>query len=178
MRYDTTILIMFGFIKLDLDTDPISADDDKIRELRFSSARRICTLLNRSRAQWPLEYMPMNSMQWSTVALFTLLEGLDDNQNTQPFVDLCVVLRSLARCWQLAKGMMRLVQLTVVEMAVTLPAETQGLFKDFEAELWKADDRKRFSSLYPNFATSIRQEKGSDEVELDRFLEEWDDLTI
>ncbi|KAJ5584949.1 uncharacterized protein N7459_004749 [Penicillium hispanicum] len=178
MRYDTTILIMFGFVKPDPDNDPASAGDDKIRELRFSSARRICTLLNRSRSQWPLEYMPMNAMQWSTVALFTLLEGLDDDQNTQPFVDLCVVLRSLARRWQLAKGMMRLVQLTAVKMAVTLPAETQNLFKDFEAELWKTDDRERFSSLYPNFATSIRQENGSDEVELDRFLEEWDDLTI
>lgn len=55
------------------------------------------------------------------------------------------------------------------------------LLKDFETELWKTGDRERFSSLYPNFALSVSQQGVSediDDIELDRFLDEWDDLSL
>lgn len=184
MRYDTTILIMFGFVaahtKSDVKSESYPAVRSDINTLRFSSARRICTFLNRFRSLWPLEYMPMSYMQWVTVALFTLLEDLADAENREAFVNLSIFLRALARRWQLAKGMLRLIQITAAKMEVDLPPESKSLFKDFEAELWKTDDLDRFSSLYPNFAVSIHRDgMGSlEKVELDQFLREWDKLAL
>ena len=181
MRYYTITLVMFGFVTPFIQESD-QANRTRIRDLRSSSAREICTILNNFRSRWPVEYMPMTSMQYSTVSMFTLMDNLDDVQNKQAFVGLFITLRALARRWQLAKGMLRIIQLTALKMEATLPTETQVLFKDFEAELWKAEDRERFSSLYPNFAVSVNRKKGLEtqvgEAELDQFLKEWDNFAL
>ncbi|KAJ5298495.1 uncharacterized protein N7443_006615 [Penicillium atrosanguineum] len=180
MRYHNAILVMYGFIQPSLKQSE-SAAKDRIKILRLATARAISAILNQFRSLWPLEYVPMNSMQYATVALFTLLEDLEDQQNKKVFGDILTALRALSRRWQLAKGMLRLVQLTAIKEEVNLPNEAQILFTDFEAELWKADDREQFSSLYPNFAVSINQGKSDlsvDGAELDRFLDEWDKLAL
>ncbi|KAJ5123268.1 hypothetical protein N7448_009365 [Penicillium atrosanguineum] len=180
MRYHNAILVMYGFIQPSLKQSE-SAAKDRIKILRLATARAISAILNQFRSLWPLEYVPMNSMQYATVALFTLLEDLEDQQNKKVFGDILTALRALSRRWQLAKGMLRLVQLTAIKEEVNLPNEAQILFTDFEAELWKADDREQFSSLYPNFAVSINQGKSDQSVdgaELDRFLDEWDKLAL
>lgn len=181
MRYDCTILIMFGHATVQAETELATTLKCDIKTIRFSSARNIRTLLIRFRTLWPIAYMPVTSMHFCTVALFTLLEGLEDTENKQAFVDLCMILRALACRWQLAKGMLRLIEVTAAKTLVAIPPDIKRLFKDFEAELWKTDDLERFSSLYPNLAVSIDQENGSgslDKVELDRFLQKWDKLTI
>lgn len=171
---------MFGFITPSLqESDP--ATKERIKSLRMSSAHQIGTILNRLRSHWPIECIPMASMQYATIALFTLLDDMEDEQNKIIFVDLLMTLRALARRWPLAKGMLRLVQLTAIRQGIPLPRETMVLFKDFETEMWKTGDRERFSSLYPNFAVSVNQRgvcEGADEVEMDRFLDEWDNLDL
>ncbi len=72
--------------------------------------------------------------------------------------------------------MLRAVQLTARQMAVSLPPETDALFTDFES-LWTAQDRESLSSLYPNFAVSMGAVK-DEAVELDKFLAKWDALDI
>lgn len=118
-------------------------------------------------------------MQWAALTLFTLLEDIDNPESGAAFADVCIVLRAIGRRWQLAKGALRLVQLTAKQMNIDLPAATKSFFRDFETELWKEDDRERFSSAYPNFAVSIKEKRdGVGEAELDNFLEKWDNLTL
>lgn len=161
MRYYTIILIMFGFVEANVtEGDPES--NSRIKALKLDAAHNIGTLINRFRLEWPVECVPGTAMQYCSVAMFTLLENLEDSQNKQAFVECFIVLRALARRWQLAKGILRLIQLTAMKMEATLPTETQVLFKDFEADLWKVEDSGRFSSLYPNFAVAVNQQKGSE----------------
>lgn len=122
----------------------------------------------------------MAMMQYSTLALFTLLEALDDKQNQVSFVENLIALRALARRWQMAKGMLRLVQLTAIKQEAQLPPESDILLKDFETD-WSTNDRKSFSSHYPNFSVAIQQQGDDgliDDVELDLLLEEWDNLAV
>ncbi|KAJ5979878.1 hypothetical protein N7481_007176 [Penicillium waksmanii] len=181
MRYHNAVLIMFGFILPGLDESQ-SAERERIEGIRTTSAREIGVVLNQFRSLWPVEYMPMNSMQYATMALFALLGGLKHEEEKKSFTDVLTSLRALARRWQLAKGMLRLIQLTAVKQESNLPAEAVVLLRDFEEELWTASDRQRFSSLYPNFAVSTEFKEGigaaADKAELDRLLEEWDNLTL
>jgi hypothetical protein len=116
------------------------------------------------------------------MALFALLGSLEHEEERKSFTDILISLRALARRWQLAKGMLRLIQLTAMKQEAKLPAEAQILLRDFEEELWSASDRQRFSSLYPNFAVSTEFKEGmgaaADDAELDRLLDEWDNLTL
>lgn len=172
---------MFGFILPALDESQI-AEKEKITAIRTSSAREIGAVLNQFRSLWPIEYMPMTSMQYGTIALFTLLTSLEHEAERKAFTDILISLRAHARRWQLAKGMLRLVQMTAIKQESNLPVEAQALLQEFEEELWTPKDRQRFSSAYPNFAVST-EFKGAmgaaaDDAELDRLLEEWDNLTL
>ena len=181
MRYHLVILVMFGFIEPCVkESDPLMKG--RVKELRINSAQAIGTLLARFRLLWPMNCVPPTALQYCTVAMFTLLENLDKEQNKQAFMEAFIVLRALARQWQLGKGIIRLIQLTCKKKEVTLPEEAQDFFRDFEAELWKAGESGRFKSLYPNFSVAVNQEQGpgrhTDEAELDRILESWDKLDL
>jgi len=172
-------MVMFGFVTPTLKDDD-TVTKDRIKRLRMSSAYHIGAMLNRHRSQWPVECMPMTFMQYSTLSLFTLLDDLNDEQNQVSFVENLIALRALARRWQLAKGMLRLVQLTAIKQDAPLPKESAILLQDFETETWNTEDRDRFSSHYPNFSVSIQNhdETSVNEVDLDMLLEKWDNLTV
>ncbi|KAJ5123873.1 uncharacterized protein N7515_007698 [Penicillium bovifimosum] len=180
MRYYHTILVMYGFIVPTLTDAPLHTQT-RIKTLLMTSAHQIGTLLNLFRSNWPIECIPLASMQYATIALFTLLDDMSDEKNKAVFVEILITLRALARRWQFAKGMLRLVQLTAIKQEIGLPRDTMVLLKNFEDELWKTGEPERFSSLYPNFALSVRQRGCTgilDEVEMDRFLDEWDVLSV
>lgn len=181
MRYYTVILVMFGFIEPGLHESDL-ATKARIKALRFSTAHRIGAVLNEFRSRWPVDCVPGTAMQYTSVAMFTLLENLEDDQGKQAFIESFIVLRALARRWRLARGILRLIQLTTMKMDAVLPVEAQILFRDFESELWKPEDAGRFSSLYPNFFIAVNQEhrpgEHNDEAELDRILEFWGDLDL
>lgn len=109
--------------------------------------------------------------------MFTLLEGLDEKENCDSFVSLCVAAKSHANHWALGKAMLRLVQVTARHMEVSLPPETNALFKHFETRIWSAEDRKDLSSQYPNYAHSMKQRERND-IEMDAFLAKFDDLYL
>lgn len=178
MRYHNTVMVMSGIVSTSIGENDTETKS-RINNQRMSSARQIGTLLSQYRSTWPTERMPMGMMQYSTLALFTLLEGLDEKQNQVSFVENLIALRALARRWQMAKGMLRLVQLTAIKQEVQLPPESEILLKDFETD-WSTNDRKSFSSHYPNFSVAIQQQSDDsiDDVELDLLLEEWDNLAV
>lgn len=172
-------MVMFGFVTTCTEEND-TATKDRVTRIRMSSAYHIGAMLNQYRSKWPVERMPMALMQYSTLALFTLLDDQKDERNQVAFTENLLCLSAMARRWQMAKGMLRLVQLTAIKQEVKLPAESEILLKGFEAECWNTDDRERFSSHYPNFALAIQQNTNGpvEDVELDQLLEEWDNLTM
>lgn len=142
-------------------------------------------------------------MQLTTVCLFVLLEDLNAPGSSQAFVELLVIARSMARRFQLARGILRLVQLSAREQNIVLPDEAQQLYQEFELEWFRTGGAEQFSSSYPNFSLSMRSlaasnssppdgsdddgdsaKQGNDKrqgltlssAELDLFLKRWDDV--
>lgn len=138
MRYYTVILLIFGFIGPVLEESDL-ATKSHIKAVRFSAAHSIGAVLYQFRSQWPVDCIPGTMTQYTSVAMFTLLENLHDAQSKQAFIESSIILRSLARRWQPAKGILRLIQLKAMEMDCALPVETQIIFREFEAELWKTE---------------------------------------
>lgn len=156
------------------------AEAESAKKICLSSASAVRKLLEIQRSNWGLDPMPLVNMQWIVVALFNLLNNLNDPDYQFEFLELCKAAIFPARRWLLLKGMFRLVQITARQKHENLPVEIKRLFNDFERKYWKAEDKKRFSSSYPVFATAIRERDDylPDDFELDTFLEKWDDLRI
>ncbi|KAL4805758.1 hypothetical protein BDV18DRAFT_160632 [Aspergillus unguis] len=142
-------------------------------------ALRVAELIELHRTRWGLERVALTVLQWVTMGMFALLGGLDSDENIRAFTSLCTVARSFAQRWPISKGMLRMLQLTARQMEVVLPAETDALFSDFDAEGWSEEDRRAFSSFYPHWETLIRDGPAKlADGELDVFLEKWDRLKI
>ncbi|KAH1630590.1 hypothetical protein KXX59_007076 [Aspergillus fumigatus] len=144
-------------------------------------ALRIAGLIGIHRDKWGIGRMAPSTIQWLSIGMFTLLDALDspDTRNRAAFIEMCIVARAFARRFPLAKGILRMIQLSANQMQVVLPAETDALFTDFETRSWEGKDRHTFSTFYPNFARVVRQGAAREEdVSMDRFLEKWDSLAI
>lgn len=182
MYYHNILITLHGFSRTkeaeaEAGESPISSNTSKrATAIRLSSARRIAQLIDHHRSLWGLNIFSAANTQWITISLFTLLEDLDDPRNRHAFIALAIAAKAASRRWALDKAMLRAVQLTARQMAVSLPPETDALFTDFES-LWTAQDRESLSSLYPNFAVSMGAVK-DEAVELDKFLAKWDALDI
>ncbi|RDW72688.1 Zn(II)2Cys6 transcription factor [Aspergillus mulundensis] len=157
-------------------------DHEKARSARdFShqNARHCAQLIAIHRQRWGIDCMAPCTIQWVTIALSALLGALDSAENRIAFTDLCTTARAFSRRYPIAKGIMRMLQLTAKQMQVTLPEETDALFSSFAAEAWHEHDGEGFSSFYPHWTTVIRHGPArQDDDVLDRFLQKWDKLTI
>ncbi|KAB8227196.1 fungal specific transcription factor domain-containing protein [Aspergillus alliaceus] len=176
--YHTTVMQIFGFLRSNGGTlCPETAKN--AQDLCLSTARRIPHILGTHREKWGIDRMAPSTVQWTSIGLFTLLEALDVLENRKAFVELCIFARAMSRRFALAKGIMRMIQVTAKQMEVNLPEETDALFVDFETETWRDRDAQEFSSFYPHFSTVIRQGKSRpSDVSMDRFLEKWDNFSI
>ncbi|KAH2908306.1 hypothetical protein KXW25_004996 [Aspergillus fumigatus] len=171
---------IFGLLKANHEhLDPASIQ--RARNICIESALRIAGLISIHRDKWGIGRMAPSTIQWLSIGMFTLLDALDspDTRNRAAFIEMCIVARAFARRFPLAKGILRMIQLSANQMQVVLPAETDALFTDFETRSWEGKDRHTFSTFYPNFARVVRQGAAREEdVSMDRFLEKWDSLAI
>ncbi|KEY83711.1 transcription factor C6 [Aspergillus fumigatus] len=178
--YHTTVMQIFGLLKANHEhLDPASIQ--RARNICIESALRIAGLISIHRDKWGIGRMAPSTIQWLSIGMFTLLDALDspDTRNRAAFIEMCIVARAFARRFPLAKGILRMIQLSANQMQVVLPAETDALFTDFETRSWEGKDRHTFSTFYPNFARVVRQGAAREEdVSMDRFLEKWDSLAI
>ncbi|EDP47798.1 C6 transcription factor, putative [Aspergillus fumigatus A1163] len=178
--YHTTVMQIFGLLKANHEhLDPASIQ--RARNICIESALRIAGLIGIHRDKWGIGRMAPSTIQWLSIGMFTLLDALDspDTRNRAAFIEMCIVARAFARRFPLAKGILRMIQLSANQMQVVLPAETDALFTDFETRSWEGKDRHTFSTFYPNFARVVRQGAAREEdVSMDRFLEKWDSLAI
>lgn len=202
MRFQVYRATLYSFLKSHPSVP--SAAFSAAKHHCISSVLTVRDLIHVHRAKWPrLEHLPLEYTQVITVSLFTLLEDLETVLSRQAFVDLVVLARSMARRCQLARGMLRLIQLTARQEKITLPEEVRAILQDFEVEWYRGRDVDKFSSYYPNFVVSFRgawradignsgttgdqeeerwrihgtrgRERGA---ELDLFLKKWDWLSL
>jgi len=125
--------------------------------------------------------IPLVNLQWTTVALYILMDHLDTDETRAAFIDLCICARALSRRWTLAMGVLRMIQINASTRNIVLPDETIQLFEDFESQTWRSGDRKRFSSRYPDLVSVIsnRNEQNADVVtEMDQLLEKWEGMEL
>lgn len=179
------IQTIFGHLKglpaseesTDCDNEETEATRQNARDRCIQAACQNAALIEQQRESWGIEFMPPVNIHWFTVSMYTLLDDLDQQASRDAFVSLSIAAKAASHRWALGRGMLRLVQLTAKQMQVTLPPETKALFSDFEAHLWRYEDRKALSSQYPNFAHSMNRGK-TEEFELDTFLEKFDNLQM
>ncbi|KAE8379378.1 hypothetical protein BDV26DRAFT_291399 [Aspergillus bertholletiae] len=177
--YHTNVMQIFGFLRSN-SGDFITPETAKnAKDLCLSTARRIAQILSIHREKWGIDRVAPSTVQWTSIGLFTLLEALDSLENRNAFIELCIFARAMSQRFALAKGILRMIQVTAQQMAVPLPTETDALFLDFEKQIWRDRDSLSFSSFYPHFSTAIRQgQVRQSDVSMDRFLERWDNLSI
>ncbi|KAE8397440.1 hypothetical protein BDV37DRAFT_289431 [Aspergillus pseudonomiae] len=175
--YHTNVMQIFGFLQSN-SGDFIAPETAKnAKDLCLSTARRIAQILSIHREKWGIDRLAPSTVQWASIGLFTLLEALDSPENRKAFIELCIFARAMSRRFALAKGILRMIQVTAQQTEVSLPTETDALFLDFETQTWRERDSLSFSSFYPHFLTVIRQGKvRQSDVSMDLFLEKWDNL--
>ncbi|PYI09547.1 hypothetical protein BO78DRAFT_394770 [Aspergillus sclerotiicarbonarius CBS 121057] len=172
MFYHTTVMQIFGFLRS-------THEGGHARALCLSSARRVAALLGVHRDKWGIDRMAPSTIQWCSIGLFTLMESLDSIANRSAFIELCIIARAFSRRFPLAKGILRMIQLSANQMQVVLPEETDALFTDFETLAWKEKDAHEFSSFYPHFSSVVRQgPTRQGDVDMDQFLAKWDTLAL
>lgn len=179
MFYHTTVMQIFGFLRSNQEVALEAGLAEYARELCLSSARRVAALLGVHRDKWGIDRMAPSTIQWCSIGMFTLMESLDSTANRNAFIELCIIARAFSRRFPLAKGILRMIQLSANQTQVVLPEETDALFTDFETLAWKERDAHEFSSFYPHFSSVVRQGSArQDDVDMDQFLAKWDTLNL
>ncbi|KAJ5082244.1 hypothetical protein N7532_011287 [Penicillium argentinense] len=177
LKYHTIVQTIFGVLKDLHKNEDADIDPDWENETRggccVSNALETAHLLISE--LWSLNRKPPVNIQWVTVSMFTLLPYLEDEENHASIISLGYAAKALSHRWSLGKGMMRLFQVTAKQLDVTFPPETNALIDELEIKHWRAEERRHFSSQYPNFANSMKRGE-VDEIELDKFLAKLDDM--
>ncbi|KAJ6093439.1 hypothetical protein N7486_008728 [Penicillium sp. IBT 16267x] len=175
MSYHNIIMNIHGFVEKRARQEDLRREKYQYaRDLRFNSARAVGRLSEIHRAAWGNDRVPSGNIQWLSIAECTLLEDLDNPENRQAFINLCISTKASARRWHLVKGILRTIQMAANELRVTLPSETDALFASLDSS-WTSKEEEDIVSQYPNFAISLKSDR-MDEAELDNFLEKRDAL--
>ena len=117
-------------------------------------------------SKWGVENFLVILMHPISLALFTLLENLDHQDLRKAFESMCVALRAASRRFRVGKGILKLVKRKADDKEVTLPKETEPLFR-FER-------RRRSEST----GSEQWEEAPMGEIGMQYLLEKWDDLDL
>ncbi|KAH8692094.1 hypothetical protein BGW36DRAFT_41532 [Talaromyces proteolyticus] len=186
MYYHSTIMVLFGFLKHPLKRPEQARiiSPEHAREACIESALQIAQMIRSHRTKWGIEYISATAVYWVAVALFTLLDDLDNPNSRDAFIDLCFVARVFSRRWLVAKGILRMLQITANQMNIDFPVETDVLLDDFETNIWEAEkDGRRFSSAYPNLMLFLEGVPGfgsgmGNSIDMDELLAKWDGVKL
>ncbi|PWY83610.1 hypothetical protein BO70DRAFT_386976 [Aspergillus heteromorphus CBS 117.55] len=159
--YHTTVMQIFSYLRANHST-PSPPPYPPTKTICLASARQVSHLLGLHRNNWGIDRMAPSTIQWCCISLFTLMDALDAAANRNAFIELCVFARAFSRRFPLAKGILRMIQLSATQAQVVLPEETDVLFADFESAAWKERDVQVFSSFYPHphFVSVVRRGRG------------------
>jgi hypothetical protein len=179
-------MVFFGLLKSSnrYPARPMTITPHEARETCVESALKITQMIRLYRSKWSIEFISGTTVYWVSIALFVLLEELDNPFSRRAFIDLCSAAKVFSKQWFLAKSILRMVQVTARQMNIRLPPETDSLLKDFETSMWQQEkSRRRLSSAFPNFALLFQRVTGmggalNDPIDMDQFLEKLDDMKL
>jgi hypothetical protein len=179
------MMTAFAFLKT---PDPAGGKDPQItprsttaRQKCISGAHAASRLITTLKTRWATDVHNYCDLQFICVALFMLSDDLSHKPSHDAFLVLATAALPLSSRSLVLKGIFRQVQVTTMQANPgSLSAPITRVFKRFERRLWRPEDRRHFSSAYPNFAAALRQQdKGDQEdLEMDDFLKTWNDFTI
>lgn len=176
--YHTSVLQIYLFLRNVAPEDDGLGGAASTKETCSLAAREISSLTGIHRSKWGIERMSSSAIQGVMAGLFALLDDLASAKSRAAFIELCTVARAFARRSTLARGILRMIQITADQKGVPIPNEVRTLLEDFESQSWRSEDRERLSSGYPNFATILRPDQAAADYEMDGFLEKWDKLHV
>lgn len=185
MYYHATIMVLFGLLKTSYryPSRPMVITPHEARETCVESALQIAQMIRLYRSKWGIEFISGTAVYWVSIALFVLLDELDNPSNRRAFIDLWSMAKVLSKQWFLMKGILRMLQITARQMRISLPPETEPLLQDIETNMWRQESgRRRLSSAFPNFSLLFQRVTGvggglHDPVDLDEYLEKLDEVS-
>ncbi|PCH08591.1 Transcription factor [Penicillium occitanis (nom. inval.)] len=183
MYYHAMIMVLFGLLKASYryPSRPMIIAPHEARETCVESALQVAQMIRLYRSKWGLEFISGTAVYWVSIALFVLLDELENPSNRRAFIDLCSTAKVLSKQWFLMKGILRMLQITARQKRISLPLETEHLLQDFETNMWRQDSgRRRLSSAFPNFSLLFQLVTGvgggmHDPIDLDEYLEKLDE---
>lgn len=171
MYYCAIVTIIFGFVEEKAKEHELPQEKyQDALNLRLTSARKTAQLEGTCRASWGIDRAPAGNVQWITVALSTLLKHLDDNDNREAFISLCIASNAISRRWVLGKAMLRSIHNTARQLNIMLPAETSALFSELDNQCTSLRGAESVNSLYSDLVM-IHRFNRNDEAEIGKSLE-------
>ncbi|KAL4807269.1 hypothetical protein BDV18DRAFT_115137 [Aspergillus unguis] len=119
LRYHCAVISIFEGIKT-LNTHPSRAD---VSNIRLTSARTICSLLEISASRWSVLYMPFIYIHYANVAMTVLLSDLSNSESKRFFVNSYTALHTLADRFPIAKEVLQLILEQARQLQTKLPTE-------------------------------------------------------
>lgn len=131
--------------------DTTSVMVERARRACIKAAQEISRICRLYQEMYGFRLMNNTLTQGTSTALYALLEE-DDNVSRYhgEIINLCTALRAVSRRWPMAMAILRMVQHHAKQRKVTLPAETEKLFGEFENVDWRHAELKRLVSIYPS----------------------------
>ncbi|KAL4808650.1 hypothetical protein BDV18DRAFT_157593 [Aspergillus unguis] len=184
MYHHTLIMTLYANLKTTPpDADPATLESvARARERCKASALAVSELITAHNARWGTDRRPLSDMHHMVVSSYILMEDLSDPESLSAFLTLCTLCLPMTNRCMTLKGIFRLLQISMLkEHPSSLPAECIAVFREFETNHWRPEDRKRFNCLYPDFAMALKQKEAeghTDDAEMDRVLEAWEHLSV
>ena len=114
---------------------PSPSDHGFWRSVAITAAIAIGNLMREHCLHWGTDRFPVIVLQPIALALLTLLEDLMSDSNLSVFATLCIVTRSVATRFRVARGILSLASKMAKHRRVMLPLEVEQLLKVDQADV-------------------------------------------
>jgi len=116
--------------------------------------------------KWGVDNFPVILLHPISLGLFCLFEDSGHDDQRRAFISMCVALRAASRRFRVGKGILKLVKSTAEDKEITLPKETDALFR-FERR-----------SQSESTTSDKWEEAPMDGIGMNYLLDKWNDLDL
>ena len=116
---------------------------------------------------------PISMLHVAVASANALLRCPNSDESHAMFSELVTIMIAAGRMQALWQGTVLMLRRTAQELGVVLPATDDARLMTFERTHWPPPDhRRRFSSLYPNFAMIV-DAKEAEDFQMGELLDRW-----
>src|SRR5215469_13973970 len=124
MYYHTLIITLFSFLKTPTVSDEKAmASVSLARQICISSAHRVGELFIAQNSVYGFERMNTCYLHWIVIALFSMMDDLDNPKSHSSFVWLCKAAYAISERRAFSRAAFRLVQLMTKQTNGVIPPE-------------------------------------------------------